>query len=65
MLHTLCPAILLRQAALKRCMETQAKPNEGAGRASPSVDGSGLGSARLQHSGPKGVTGFRGVTQHK
>ncbi len=53
------------QAALKRCMETEATPNEGAGRASPSVDGSGLGTSRMQHSGPKGVTGFRGVTQHK
>jgi hypothetical protein len=51
------------QAALRHCMET--RPAPGAAGSPSTVDESGRGAARLQHSGPKGVTGFRGVTQHK
>lgn len=52
------------QSALRACMES--RPVPGAVQGSPStVDESGRGAARLMHSGPKGITGFRGVTQHK
>lgn len=52
------------QAALRRCMETPAAPAVPL-PASPAVGESGGAAARLQHNGPKGITGFRGVTQHK
>ncbi|KAL4434167.1 hypothetical protein ABPG75_000608 [Micractinium tetrahymenae] len=54
------------QAALRRCMETPAAPAVPP-PPSPALgeSSSGGGSARLQHNGPKGITGFRGVTQHK
>lgn len=42
-------------------MESRGNP----GARDDSNDDSGRGTARLLHSGPKGVTGFRGVTQHK
>lgn len=51
------------QAALRRVMETPATP--AVPPASPAMGESSGGSGRLQHNGPKGITGFRGVTQHK
>lgn len=52
------------QAALRRCMETPATPAVPP-PSSPALAESGSGGSRLQHNGPKGITGFRGVTQHK
>ncbi|KAI3438862.1 hypothetical protein D9Q98_001279 [Chlorella vulgaris] len=51
------------QAILRRCMESRppAATDTANGAA---VDESSRGPQRL-HSGPKGITGFRGVTQHK
>ncbi|KAL4430145.1 hypothetical protein ABPG77_004927 [Micractinium sp. CCAP 211/92] len=51
------------QAALRQVMETPATP--AVPPASPAMGESSGGSGRLQHNGPKGITGFRGVTQHK
>jgi hypothetical protein len=51
------------QAILRRCMESRpAAATDAANGAA--VDESSRGPQRL-HSGPKGITGFRGVTQHK
>ena len=53
------------QAALRRCMESTPAPGAAANSSPSTVDETGRGAARLMHSGPKGITGYRGVTQHK
>jgi hypothetical protein len=53
------------QSALRRCMESNPVPGAVSGISPSTVDETGRGAARLLHSGPKGITGFRGVTQHK